>query len=253
MLHITDLHATAEGRAILKGLTLHIGPGEVHAIMGPNGAGKSTLSFILAGRPEYTITGGQIMYRGQDLLALSPEARAAVGLFLAFQYPVEIPGVSLMIFLKTALNALRRARGHEPLDVAAILDLVRTKAEGLGVTDEMLRRPLNVGFSGGEKKRAEVLQMAVLDPSLCVLDETDSGLDVDALRAVAEGVNALRNPTRSFLVITHYQRLLEHLKPDHVHVMVAGRLKASDGPELARTIEREGYAAFQDSAEAGAA
>ena len=241
MLEITNLHVEIEGRKILKGLTLSLPAGEVHAIMGPNGAGKSTLSYVLAGRPGYKITQGVVTLEGKDLLALSPEERAAAGVFLAFQYPVEIPGVTNMNFLKSALNAVRRARGEKELDAMQMLKLLKLKAKELGMSEDMLKRAVNAGFSGGEKKRNEVLQMAVLEPRLCVLDETDSGLDIDALRIVADGVNALRASQRSMLVITHYQRLLDYIKPDCVHVLADGRIERSGGPELALELEEKGY------------
>ena len=241
MLEIHDLHAGIEGKEILKGLSLSVPCGEVHAIMGPNGAGKSTLSYVLAGRSGYTVGQGSVTLDGKDLLSLAPEERAAAGVFLAFQYPVEIAGVTNMNFLKTALNAVRGARGEGELDAMQMLKLLRGKAKELGISEDMLKRAVNVGFSGGEKKRNEVLQMAVLEPRLCVLDETDSGLDIDALRVVAEGVNALRSPDRSMLVITHYQRLLDYIKPDRVHVLAAGRIERSGGPELALELEEKGY------------
>jgi len=244
MLEIKNLHATVDGKPILKGLDLTVDAGEVHAIMGPNGAGKSTLSYVLAGRDGYEVTEGQILYKGQDLLELEPEERAVAGLFLAFQYPVEIPGVSNTTFLKSALNAVRKARGEKELDAMQFLKLVRAKTKELGMSDEMLKRAVNVGFSGGEKKRNEVLQMAVLDPAFCVMDETDSGLDIDALRIVADGVNALRGPERAMLVITHYQRLLDYIVPDKVHVLVEGRIARTGGKELALELEEKGYAEF---------
>ncbi|WP_207481507.1 Fe-S cluster assembly ATPase SufC [Arenibaculum pallidiluteum] len=244
MLEIRNLHATVDDKPILKGVDLVIGDGEVHAIMGPNGAGKSTLSYVLAGREGYEVTEGEVLFRGQDVLAMEPEERAAAGLFLAFQYPVEIPGVTNMTFLKTALNSLRRGRGEPELDAMQFLKLVKAKTKQLGMSDEMLKRFVNVGFSGGEKKRNEVLQMAVLDPAFCVLDETDSGLDIDALRIVADGVNALRGPGRSMLVITHYQRLLDYIVPDRVHVLAQGRIVRSGDKELAQELERKGYAEF---------
>ena len=244
MLKIENLHATVAGREVLKGINLSIEPGKVHAIMGPNGSGKSTLSYVLAGREGYTITQGKVTFNGQDLLALSPEDRAAAGVFLAFQYPVEIPGVSTTTFLKTALNAIRKKRGEKELEPAAFLKLQKQKATQLGMDTEMLKRGVNVGFSGGEKKRNEVLQMAMLDPKLAILDETDSGLDIDALKIVAEGVNALRAPERSFLVITHYQRLLDYIKPDVVHVLAQGKIQKTGGPELALLLEEKGYADF---------
>jgi Fe-S cluster assembly ATP-binding protein len=244
LLEITNLHAAADGREILKGIDLTLDAGEVHAIMGPNGSGKSTLSYVLAGREGYEITAGEVRYHGQDLLAMAPDARARAGLFLAFQYPVEIPGVSGMTFLKTALNAVRKQRGDGELDAMQFLKLVRAKAKNLEIGDEMLKRALNVGFSGGEKKRNEVLQMAVLEPTLALLDETDSGLDIDALKIVADGVNALRSPTRAMLVITHYQRLLDLIVPDRVHVLAHGKIAKSGGKELALELERTGYGEF---------
>lgn len=242
MLTIENLHAGIEGKEILKGLSLTVPDGQVHAIMGPNGAGKSTLSYILSGRPGYQVTAGRVEMDGKDLLSLSPEERAGAGVFLAFQYPIEIPGVTNMNFLKTSLNAVRKARGESELDAMQALKVLRAKAKELGMAEDMLKRPVNVGFSGGEKKRNEVLQMAVLEPRLCILDETDSGLDIDALRIVSEGVNALRAPNRSMLVITHYQRLLDYIKPDCVHVLAAGRIEKSGGPELALELEEKGYA-----------
>ena len=244
MLEIKNLHAAIGDKEILKGLDLTIGAGEVHAIMGPNGSGKSTLSYVLAGRDNYTVTGGSATFKGRDLLTMKPEERAAAGVFLAFQYPVEIPGVTNMNFLKTALNAIRKSRGEAELDAMQMLKILREKAKRLNMDDAMLKRAVNVGFSGGEKKRAEVLQMAVLEPRFAVLDETDSGLDIDALKIVAEGVNALRSPDRSMLVITHYQRLLDYIKPDHVHVLAGGRIRRSGGAELAHELETTGYAGF---------
>jgi Fe-S cluster assembly ATP-binding protein len=241
MLEIKNLHASVDGKEILKGLTLSVGAGQVHAIMGPNGSGKSTLSYVLAGRAGYEITGGSITYKGEDLTALSPDSRAAKGIFLAMQYPVEIPGVTTMTFLKTALNAQRRARGEKEIDAIGVLKLVREKAATLKVPEEMLKRALNVGFSGGEKKRLEILQMALFKPALAILDETDSGLDIDALKLVAEGVNALRAPDRAMLVITHYQRLLDYIVPDRVHVLSAGRIIKEGGKELAHELEAKGY------------
>jgi Fe-S cluster assembly ATP-binding protein len=241
MLDIKNLHVAVGGKDILKGLTLSLQPGQVHAIMGPNGSGKSTLSYVLAGRAGYDITEGSITYNGEDLAALKPEERAAKGVFLAMQYPVEIPGVTTMTFLKTALNSQRRARGEPDLDAIGVLKLVRAKAKTLNVSEEMLKRPLNVGFSGGEKKRLEILQMAVFEPKLAILDETDSGLDIDALRLVAEGVNALRGPSRAMLVITHYQRLLDYIVPDRIHVLAGGRIVAEGGKELALELEAKGY------------
>ncbi|MBI2235320.1 MAG: Fe-S cluster assembly ATPase SufC [Micavibrio aeruginosavorus] len=248
MLKITNLHATVGGKEILKGLSLEIPAGEVHAIMGPNGSGKSTLSYVVAGRAGYEVTAGEITLNGRDVLAMAPEERAAAGLFLAFQYPVEIPGVQMTTFLKTALNSIRRQRGEAELDALDFLKLMKAKQKALGVTDEMIKRPVNVGFSGGEKKRNEVLQMAILEPSFAILDETDSGLDIDALKVVSEGVNALRGPGRSFLVITHYQRLLDYIVPDVVHVMANGRIVKSGGPDLARELEAKGYAEFTGEA-----
>ncbi|AUM75680.1 Fe-S cluster assembly ATPase SufC [Paracoccus jeotgali] len=244
MLKIENLHAELEDqdKQILKGVTLEIPAGEVHAIMGPNGSGKSTTSYVLSGRGGYEVTEGTATLDGVDLLSLEPEQRAAAGLFLAFQYPVEIPGVGNMTFLRTALNAQRKARGEEELSAAEFLKLIREKAKALNIDADMLKRPVNVGFSGGEKKRNEILQMAMLEPRMCILDETDSGLDVDAMRLVADGVNALRSPERSFLVITHYQRLLDHIKPDVVHIMAGGRIVKSGGPELALEVEQNGYA-----------
>jgi Fe-S cluster assembly ATP-binding protein len=248
LLEIRDLHATVQGKPILKGVNLTLGAGEVHAIMGPNGSGKSTLSYVLAGREGYEVTSGSVLYKGRDLLALPPETRAAEGLFLAFQYPVEIPGVPNSTFLKESLNAVRKHRGEKPLDAMEFVKQVRVKVKGLGMSDEMLKRAVNVGFSGGEKKRNEVLQMAVLEPALAVLDETDSGLDIDALKIVSEGVNALRSPERSTLVITHYQRLLDYIVPDRVHVLAGGRIVHSGGKELAVQLEKTGYAGFEDAA-----
>ena len=237
-----------EDREILNGIDLTIGAGEMHAIMGPNGSGKSTLSYILAGRDGYDVTEGSVTFRGQDLLAMAPDERAAAGVFLAFQYPVEIPGVATMTFLKTAMNAQRKARGLEELSTPDFIRKVRAAADKLRVTQEMLRRPLNAGFSGGEKKRNEILQMALLEPYLCVMDETDSGLDIDALRVVADGVNALRSDERGMLIITHYQRLLEYIVPDHVHVLSHGRIVRSGGKELALELEEKGYAEFAAAA-----
>jgi Fe-S cluster assembly ATP-binding protein len=241
MLEIKNLHVAVGSTEILKGLNLSLKPGEVHAIMGPNGSGKSTLSYTLAGRAGYDVTEGSIHYRGHDLVAMPTEERASKGIFLALQYPVEIPGVTTMMFLKTALNAQRRARGESELDAVHVLRLVREKAAALKVPEEMLRRALNVGFSGGEKKRLEILQMALFEPSLAILDETDSGLDIDALKIVAEGVNALRSPDRAMLVITHYQRLLDYIVPDRVHVLAKGRIIREGGKELAHELEAKGY------------
>ncbi|MDE3080732.1 MAG: Fe-S cluster assembly ATPase SufC [Paracoccaceae bacterium] len=244
MLEIKNLHVKLEeeDKAILKGVNLTVEAGKVHAIMGPNGSGKSTLSYVLSGREGYEVTEGSATLDGQDLLALEPEERAAAGLFLAFQYPVEIPGVGNMTFLRTAVNAQRKARGEEEMSSAEFLKVVREKAKTLKIDAEMLKRPVNVGFSGGEKKRNEILQMAMLEPKMCILDETDSGLDVDAMKLVSDGVNALRSERRSFLVITHYQRLLDHIVPDVVHIMANGRIIRTGGPELALAVEKNGYA-----------
>jgi Fe-S cluster assembly ATP-binding protein len=244
MLEIKNLHVAVDGKEILKGLTLSIQAGEVHAIMGPNGSGKSTLSYVLAGRAGYDITAGSITYNGENLADLAPEERAAKGVFLAMQYPVEIPGVTTMTFLKTALNSQRRLRGEKEIDAAGMLKAVRKQAAALNVSEEMLRRALNVGFSGGEKKRLEILQMALFEPKLAILDETDSGLDIDALRLVADGVNALRSPQRAMLVITHYQRLLDYIVPDRIHVLAGGRIVAEGGKELALELEAKGYEQF---------
>jgi Fe-S cluster assembly ATP-binding protein len=241
MLDIKNLHVAVGGKEILKGLTLRVDAGQVHAIMGPNGSGKSTLSYVLAGRAGYDVTEGSIHYNGEDLTALPPEVRAAKGVFLAMQYPVEIPGVTTMMFLKSALNAQRRSRGESEMDAIGILKTVRKKAAALNVSEDMLKRALNVGFSGGEKKRLEILQMALFEPKLAILDETDSGLDIDALRLVAEGVNALRAPERAMLVITHYQRLLDYIVPDRIHVLANGRIVAEGGKELALELEAKGY------------
>jgi Fe-S cluster assembly ATP-binding protein len=241
MLEIDNLHVAVDGKEILKGITLSVPAGEVHAVMGPNGSGKSTLSYTLAGREGYEITSGHIYYNGEDLAALRPEERAAKGVFLALQYPVEIPGVATLTFLKTALNAQRRARGEPELDAMRTLRLVREKATALKIGEDMLRRPLNAGFSGGEKKRMEILQMALFEPKLAILDETDSGLDIDALKLVAEGVNALRAPSRAMMVITHYQRLLSYIVPDRVHVLAGGRIVKSGGADLAIELEQSGY------------
>ncbi|MCL8381890.1 MULTISPECIES: Fe-S cluster assembly ATPase SufC [Xanthobacter] len=249
MLEIRNLHARIGENEILKGLDLTIPDGEVHAIMGPNGSGKSTLSYVLSGKPDYEVTDGSVSFDGADLLALDASARAAAGVFLAFQYPIEIPGVANMTFLRAAMNAQRKARGEEEISTPDFLKLVRAKAPDLGISQDMLRRGVNVGFSGGEKKRNEILQMTLLEPKLCILDETDSGLDIDALKVVSHGVNALRSPKRSMLVITHYQRLLDHIVPDVVHVMHKGRIVRSGGPELALELEESGYAAYaQDAA-----
>ena len=241
MLSINDLHANVDDKKIIKGLSLNVKPGEVAAIMGPNGAGKSTLSYVLAGREGYDVTGGDVTLGGESLLDLEANERAAKGLFLAFQYPLEIPGVTTMTFLKAAMNAQRKQRGEDELSTPDFMKRVRVAADKLGIKQDMLRRPLNVGFSGGEKKRMEVLQMVLLEPKFAILDETDSGLDIDALRIVAEGVNALRSPDRGFLVITHYQRLLDYIKPDSVHVLADGRIVKSGGPELALELEKNGY------------
>jgi Fe-S cluster assembly ATP-binding protein len=244
MLEINNLHVKleTEDKAILKGLTLSVGAGTVHAIMGPNGSGKSTLSYVLSGRDGYEVTDGSATLEGVDLLGMEPEDRAAAGLFLAFQYPVEIPGVGNMTFLRTALNAQKKARGEPEVSAGEFLKLVREKAKSLKIDAEMLKRPVNVGFSGGEKKRNEILQMAVLEPKMCILDETDSGLDVDAMKLVADGVNALRDAGRAFLVITHYQRLLDHIRPDVVHILADGRIIKTGGPDLALEVEQNGYA-----------
>ena len=247
MLEIKDLHVSVDGKAILKGIDLSIQPGEIHAIMGPNGSGKSTLSHVIAGRDGYEITGGRIIYQGEDLTGLEPEIRAAKGIFLAFQYPVEIPGVANTTFLKEALNAIRRYHGEDELDAMQFVKIIREKTKELGISDDMLKRAVNVGFSGGEKKRNEILQMAILNPTLAILDETDSGLDIDALKVVAEGVNKLRAPERSILIITHYQRLLDYIIPDHVHVLAHGRIQRSGGKELALELEEKGYAEFGEA------
>jgi Fe-S cluster assembly ATP-binding protein len=248
MLKIDNLHAVVDGRNILNGIDLEVSAGEVHAIMGPNGSGKSTLSYVLSGRHGYEVTEGSVTFNGENLLDLEPNERAARGLFLAFQYPIEIPGVVTMQFLKVALNAQRKARGEPELSTPAFMRLVRDRAEKLRIDPEMLKRPVNVGFSGGEKKRAEILQMAVLEPALCILDETDSGLDIDALRVVADGVNALRSPRRAMLVITHYQRLLDYIVPDRVHVLSRGRIVKSGDKSLALELEEKGYARFEQDA-----
>jgi len=248
MLKIESLRVEVADQPILKGLDLEIAAGEVHAIMGPNGSGKSTLAHVLAGREDYTVTEGTVTFDGEDLLALEPDERAVAGLFLAFQYPIEIPGVATMTFLKEALAAQSRARGEKELSTPEFMRAVRGRAKELRISDEMLKRALNVGFSGGEKKRNEILQMALLEPRLCVLDETDSGLDIDALRIVADGVNALRSPERAFLVITHYQRLLDYIVPDTVHVMAQGRIVQTGGKELALELERSGYGEFRAGA-----
>ena len=242
LLEIRDLHASVGGKEILRGVDLTVGAGQVHAIMGPNGSGKSTLAHVLAGRPGYEVTRGSVLYRGRDLLALKPEERAREGLFLAFQYPVEIPGVSNVYFLKNAVNAIRKHRGLPELDAMDFLQLTKEKARLVQIDEELVKRPVNEGFSGGEKKRNEIFQMAILEPTLAVLDETDSGLDIDALRIVASGVNALRSPERSMIVVTHYQRLLNYIVPDFLHVLVDGQIARSGGKELALELEERGYA-----------
>jgi Fe-S cluster assembly ATP-binding protein len=248
MLSIKDLRVRVGETEIIKGLSLEVPAGEVHAVMGPNGAGKSTLSYSLAGRPGYEVTSGAIALDGESLIGLNPAERAARGVFLSFQYPLEIPGVPGLTFLRTALNAQRKARGEDEVAAPAFLKLIREKAAALKIDFEMLKRPLNVGFSGGEKKRMEILQMAVLSPRFLILDETDSGLDIDALRIVSEGVNALRSPDRAMLVITHYQRLLDYIRPDRVHVLAGGRIVASGGPELALELENRGYDQYASAA-----
>jgi Fe-S cluster assembly ATP-binding protein len=253
LLEIKNLHANVEGREILRGVNLTLNPGEVHAIMGPNGSGKSTLALVLAGREEYQVTEGEVLYKGQNLLEMDPEVRAREGVFLAFQYPVEIPGVSNTYFLKAALNAKRKHQGLPELDAMEFLKLVRSKVKLVGMDESLLQRPVNEGFSGGEKKRNEIFHMAVLEPILGVLDETDSGLDIDALKIVADGVNTLRGADRSFLVITHYQRLLNYIVPDFVHVLLDGRIVRSGGKELALELEDKGYAPLEDEVAAGAA
>ncbi len=247
MLSIENLHVAVDGKEILKGIDLEVKAGEVHAIMGPNGSGKSTLSYILSGRGGYEVTEGRVTFMGKDLLDMEPEVRAREGIFLAFQYPVEIPGVGTQTFLKESLNSVRRHRGEPELDAMQFLKLMREKRAELGIGEEMLRRPFNVGASGGEKKRNEVLQMALLEPKLAVLDETDSGLDIDALKVAAEGVNRLRSPERSTIIITHYQRLLNYIVPDHVHVLAHGKIARSGGKELAHELEEKGYAEFGEA------
>ena len=248
MLEIRNLRVEVDGKEILHGIDLEIASGEIHAVMGPNGSGKSTLAYVVAGREGYEVTAGEVLYQGRDLLALAPEARARAGIFLGFQYPVEIPGVGGMTFLKTALNEVLRGRGEEELDAVDFLKYVRRKIALLEMDESMLKRAVNVGFSGGEKKRNEILQMAVLEPAFAVLDETDSGLDIDALKVVASGVNTLRDPKRSMLVITHYQRLLDYIVPDRVHVLAGGRIVRSGGKELAIELEEKGYAGLGDAA-----
>jgi Fe-S cluster assembly ATP-binding protein len=248
LLEVKDLKVRVEDREILHGLTLTVNPGEVHAIMGPNGSGKSTLSHVIAGKPGYEVTGGEILFRGEDLLEMAPDVRAAKGVFLAFQYPVEIPGVATMTFLRTALNAQRKARGESEYSTPDFLKKVREVAKSLNIPQDMLRRGVNVGFSGGEKKRNEILQMALFEPAVCILDEMDSGLDIDALRVAADGVNALRSPDRAMVVITHYQRLLNYIVPDFVHVMSKGRVVKSGGKDLALELEASGYTQFEDAA-----
>ena len=249
MLKIENLHAEIDGKPILKGLTLEVNAGEVHAIMGPNGAGKSTLGYVLGGRPEYEVTEGSVTFDGVDLLELEPNERAAAGLFLGFQYPVEIPGVSNVQFLRESLNAQRGQRDEKPLSGGEFLKLARAQADGLGLNQDMLKRPVNVGFSGGEKKRNEMVQMGILNPKFAILDETDSGLDIDALRIVGDGINRImRAPDKAVLLITHYQRLLDYVQPDRVHVLADGRIVRSGGPELALELEREGYAGVEGAA-----
>ena len=248
MLEIRNLHVTVDDREILRGIDLTVNAGETHAIMGPNGSGKSTLAYVLAGRPGYEVTEGSVTYKGENLLDKATDERAAAGVFLAFQYPIEIPGVATMTFLKAALNAQRKKQGLDELSTPDFVRKVREVSDRLNITQEMLRRPLNVGFSGGEKKRNEIMQMALLEPSLCVMDETDSGLDIDALRVVADGVNAMKSPERGIVVITHYQRLLNYIVPDFVHVLSAGRIVRSGGKELALELEEKGYAGFAGAA-----
>jgi Fe-S cluster assembly ATP-binding protein len=247
MLTIEDLHVEVDGKPILKGISLDVAEGEVHAIMGPNGSGKSTLSYVLAGRDGYEVTKGSITYKGQDLLEMAPEMRAAEGVFLGFQYPVAIPGVSNIYFLKAAINAIRKHRGEDPLDAIDFMKLSKEKAALVQLPDELMKRSVNDGFSGGEKKRNEIFQMAMLEPSLAVLDETDSGLDIDALKVVAEGVNTLRSPERAMLVITHYQRLLDHIVPDVVHVLIDGRIVRTGDKNLAKQLEKDGYSEVRDA------
>jgi len=247
MLKIEDLHVEVDGKPILKGIDLEIEAGQVHAVMGPNGSGKSTLAYVLAGRDGYEVTKGRVLYQGKDLLDMAPEVRAAEGVFLGFQYPVAIPGVSNIYFLKAALNAIRKHRGEEPLDAIDFMKLSKEKAALVQLSDELTKRSVNDGFSGGEKKRNEIFQMAVLEPSLAVLDETDSGLDIDALKVVAEGVNSLRGPERAMLIITHYQRLLDYIVPDVVHVLIDGQVVRTGGKDLAKRLEKEGYTEVQDA------
>ena len=244
LLSVKDLHVSVDGKQILNGINLEIGEGEIHAVMGPNGSGKSTLSYVLSGREGYTVTKGEILFKGENVLEMEPNERAGAGIYLAFQYPVEIPGVSNLTFLRTAVNAVRNARGQEELDAINFLKYAREKGQILEMKDELLKRPVNVGFSGGEKKRNEIFQMAMLEPTLAILDETDSGLDIDALRIVSEGVNKLRSTERSMIVITHYQRLLDHIVPDFVHVLAQGKFVAEGGKELALELEKDGYAKF---------
>ena len=248
LLEIKNLHVAVDGTEILKGLDLVIKPGEVHAIMGPNGSGKSTLAKVLAGHEGYEVTAGEVLYKGMNLLELEPEERARAGVFLGFQYPVELPGVSNTLFLKAAVNAIRKHRGQDEIDAVEFLKLIRERMKLVKMDEKLLNRPVNEGFSGGEKKRNEIFQMAVLEPTLAILDETDSGLDIDALRIVSDGVNAMRSPERGFLLITHYQRLLQYIVPDFVHVLVKGRIVKSGGKELADELEQSGYALFEESA-----
>ena len=252
MLSVNDLHVAVNGKQILNGLSLEIKPGEVHAIMGPNGSGKSTLSKVLAGREEYVVTGGSITYQGQDLLALEPEERAQQGIFMAFQYPVELPGVNNTYFMQTALNAIRKAQGEPELNSLAFMKLIRSKLNDLGMDESLLKRSVNTGFSGGEMKRNEILQMALLEPAFCILDETDSGLDIDALKTIATGINNLRSPERAMLVITHYQRLLDYIQPDAVHVLSDGKIIRSGDKSLALELEKHGYGWIQEHLEAAA-
>ncbi|MFQ3587949.1 MAG: Fe-S cluster assembly ATPase SufC [Fimbriimonadaceae bacterium] len=251
MLHIKDLHARVEDKPILRGIDLHVNPGEVHAIMGPNGSGKSTLANVLAGRDAYEVTGGSVEFEGQDLLEMDPEIRAAEGIFMAFQYPVEIPGVSNIYFLRAALNAIRKHRGEDEMDAMAFMKYAKEKAKLLDLDPSMLNRSVNEGFSGGEKKRNEIFQMAVLEPKLCILDETDSGLDIDAMKIVAEGVNRLRGPERSTIVVTHYQRLLNYIVPDYVHILMDGRIVRSGTKDLALELEEKGYGWLEEELAAG--